>query len=523
MNECKVLIVDDEVLTRQGIKYYLSGEQEGFRIVGEASNGEEALALIETTRPHIVLTDIVMPVMDGEELTRAIKAKYPDIEVIVLSSFGEFDYVRSTFQSGVADYILKPKLEAKELHRVLRAAAAKIPSLRSTQVSVEGRLSVEQILEKFAAGYDADYDMELILKEFPYDTFCLLGIELRRFPVTATSGATPTVLWPPLIRIIEDELAKNLPQAAYCYFAVDQNRSAFLLNVSAHSLPELKRVVEIVASSATVTTTDVVLALSEPFANFADTGKVCKEELLKLLQCRFYFPHKHLMVRSEMPQPAPQAVKFDLNRFTEQLRWSQFTTAFDGLKAHVVSLTDNYWMDVFEYKSFLSNSIFNITVLLGNMGYHIQELEQAKYVFFNRIDKAQSAQEAADRLEDFIEKAMECIHSSPNRTSSTNMKMILEYIDQHYAEPLNLKELARQFHFNPTYLSSYFTANNKEGFAEYLNKIRIAKASELLRMDATPISEISGKVGYSDHSYFCKVFKKMMGLSPSGYRRQYMK
>jgi two-component system response regulator YesN len=68
-------------------------------------------------------------------------------------------------------------------------------------------------------------------------------------------------------------------------------------------------------------------------------------------------------------------------------------------------------------------------------------------------------------------------------------------------------------------LSSYFTSHNKEGFSEYLNKIRVEKAADLLKQDFASISEISGKVGYSDHSYFTKVFKKLTGISPSQYKK----
>ncbi|MFK4997272.1 response regulator [Bacillus sp. N9] len=116
----KVLIVDDEQLIRQGIKHYVNWEQEGFQIVGEAANGKEALEIIKQTDPHIVITDIVMPVIDGEELTRIIKKDYPHIQVIILSSYSDFDYVRSTFQSGVSDYILKPKLNGPELLTALK-------------------------------------------------------------------------------------------------------------------------------------------------------------------------------------------------------------------------------------------------------------------------------------------------------------------------------------------------------------------------------------------------------------------
>ncbi|MNZ83630.1 Arabinose operon regulatory protein [compost metagenome] len=100
------------------------------------------------------------------------------------------------------------------------------------------------------------------------------------------------------------------------------------------------------------------------------------------------------------------------------------------------------------------------------------------------------------------------------------MMMLLDYVKEHYAEPLSLTEVAKHFHFNPSYLSSYFSTHNKEGFSEYLNRIRVEKAAELLAADTMSISAISGMVGYSDHSYFTKVFKKLTGLSPSDYRKK---
>lgn len=79
--------------------------------------------------------------------------------------------------------------------------------------------------------------------------------------------------------------------------------------------------------------------------------------------------------------------------------------------------------------------------------------------------------------------------------------------------------LADKFHFNYYYLSSYFTAHNKEGFSEYLNKIRINKAIQILKNSDVSISEVSYMVGYSDNSYFCKVFKKYTDYTPSRYKK----
>ena len=128
-NLCKILIVDDEYLLRQGIKHLVDWRKEGFEIVGEASNGKEALDLIEMLKPHIVISDIVMPVMDGIDLAKIMKSKYPEVQIVILSGYGDFDYVKSTFKVGVNDYILKPKLNPEELLLLLKNIASNIPNL----------------------------------------------------------------------------------------------------------------------------------------------------------------------------------------------------------------------------------------------------------------------------------------------------------------------------------------------------------------------------------------------------------
>lgn len=166
----KIMIVDDEMLVRQGIKHLLDWEQEGYRIVGEASNGLEALNLMDEVSPHVILTDIVMPVMGGEKLVKVVKEKYPRIEIIVLSSFSEFDYVRSTFQSGVADYILKPKLEADYLLSILNKVTAKMVAMKpdADPRADQGEAQILQAIEKLMTGYESALDPMLLHSRFPF-------------------------------------------------------------------------------------------------------------------------------------------------------------------------------------------------------------------------------------------------------------------------------------------------------------------------------------------------------------------
>ncbi|BBI35734.1 response regulator [Cohnella abietis] len=110
-----LLVVEDETLIRLGMKVMLDWTEIGVQIVGDAANGKEAMQLIESQRIDIVITDIRMPVMDGIELIRMCKEKYPHIRFIILSSYDDFQYAREAIQLGVADYILKPTMNVEEI------------------------------------------------------------------------------------------------------------------------------------------------------------------------------------------------------------------------------------------------------------------------------------------------------------------------------------------------------------------------------------------------------------------------
>ena len=149
---CKILIVEDEFLLRQGIKNLVHWEQEGFQVVGETNNGKEALQLIESLHPHLVITDIVMPIMDGIELTGIIQERYPEIKVVVLSSYSDFEYIKSAMKNGAEDYLLKPTMNPDSLLKAVQSAAAKL-NLAAFQ---KQQTIPEQMVQKWISGFAAD-------------------------------------------------------------------------------------------------------------------------------------------------------------------------------------------------------------------------------------------------------------------------------------------------------------------------------------------------------------------------------
>ncbi|MFT4416810.1 response regulator transcription factor [Fredinandcohnia humi] len=503
---CRILIVDDEILIRQGIKYYLDWEEEGFQIVGEASNGKEALELIEKSNPHIVITDIVMPIMDGEELTKEIKANYPDIEVIILSSFGEYDYVRSTFQSGVVDYILKPKLDAHGLLTVLKRAQDKIPLHKGTEKKTDLTISISHSIEKVIKGYEVDVDTALILSAFPYNSFYLVAIDINGVTGDVTS----------IEKIFAD---LKMDSTVTYHYHLEQNLELAILHFNEGHEQEVSNWVSQIAK----TIPQVAFVISNSFSSFKEVGIVFKEEIRTLLQYRFYFPEKTFVQKSDLPMEPPYCDGFNLDRFTEDFTHERFDSALTYVREYANTYSTCYTIDVAEFKSFFGNIIFNISILLGNMEYDAKELEGVKYESLQLIEEAKTATEVVEQLNKFIEEFNKIIALKRNQSGNTNMKMLLEYIQNHYTEPLTLTGVANHFHFNPSYLSNYFSVHNNEGFIEYLNKIRIEEATKLLVQSEIPISEIGPMVGYSDHSYFSKMFKKIKGMSPSQYRRNTMR
>ena len=141
MSGIKVFLVEDEMIIRNGVKRSIDWEKEGYEFVGEASDGELAYPLILKEKPDIMITDIRMPFMDGMELSRLVKAELPNIKILILSGYDEFQYAKEAIKIGVTDYLLKPISSAKLLE-----ALEKLGMQRQVTLSVKSFLILPEIL-----------------------------------------------------------------------------------------------------------------------------------------------------------------------------------------------------------------------------------------------------------------------------------------------------------------------------------------------------------------------------------------
>ena len=126
-NPIRVLIADDHSVVRSGLGAFIHVFKD-LELVGEARNGQQALELCGSLKPDVILMDLVMPVLDGIAAIQAIKAKYPKVQILALTSFQDEKHVQEALQAGAVGYLMKD-LSAEDLARAIRAARAGKPTL----------------------------------------------------------------------------------------------------------------------------------------------------------------------------------------------------------------------------------------------------------------------------------------------------------------------------------------------------------------------------------------------------------
>ncbi|MFP4978958.1 response regulator [Paenibacillus sp. CN-4] len=237
MTNIKLLIVDDDMWIREGLRRNIPWERAGITVTGAAADGEEALRLMESQRPDLVLTDIQMPFLDGLQLAERINAEYPGTKVVFLTGYDDFAYAKQALRLQAADYILK-----YEDYEVILKAAEKAGSelLAEKREAEKARKSQTLILNKFwselldgcASPEWAQREMELlgIAAPNPYYRVAVIQPDDNRRYARPGDGDNAELLLFSIHNICAELRSEAYP---YRYSAVYNNRVNLLFNLAA--------------------------------------------------------------------------------------------------------------------------------------------------------------------------------------------------------------------------------------------------------------------------------------------------
>jgi two-component system response regulator YesN len=520
----KILVVDDERLLRQGLIHLTNWTEHGYIITGEAANGVEALQFIKTSRPDIVITDIVMPVMNGIDLIKKLRESGDNLPVIIVSSYSEFQYVREALQLGAVDYLLKQEIDPGSLLQVIEKARSQAEQNRNAS---NIPLPDEEYLEQFFLSLltsDAmdkatffanlakhgfalhDEDLQLILF-CPEQPPAWPDWKSNRLPATLKKvimecfqpGLTPFIFFSNervIILLLNTSIANDTQVDTACIQAVNQIRSAG--NGS------------------------YVAVLSEAYSGIEQTRNIYLKNL-PVAQFRFYDQSQRLFKsigyhgKIDVPVTDYQQLAALLEKFD-----------FDGLYNYTSdyinsSLIKRRYFDPYNIKKMLVEVFNYLLFYLGELGLEMTEVKDNRFQYIKAIENAQSLPELLQSFKNITDMAANIRHKTGLKKYSELVTGVMEYIKANYQAEISLATAASHLHVNKNYLCDLFKQQTGENISDYLIKIRLEKAKEILKTGHQSVSSVGEQVGYPNPSYFVQLFKKHLGMTPLEYRNLYQK
>ncbi len=538
----KLIIADDEHRVCQLIENILPWKEYGVEISGIAHNGKDAFQLIQEIQPDIVITDIRMPGYDGITLIEKGKNINPDISFIIVSGYRDFEYAQSALKFGAEEYLLKPVSKEELEHIVLNVIDKKTRKNEKTRLEADLQKELSQkrgILRSQLAGEIVDRGCRIERTEIPsfqehYSvSFLSTNFQIIIFQIDHSesietienTAAVGTILQK--TELLLSSCLKNHAFEILCthrYFSF-----IYILNVknsTGLSFRDLEHLHE-----------TAVQKISE-YGKWRITlcpGKVVPDiELLSESFNEAEFARRDRILRG--------CGKILEKRLTPPTKEELRNFNIDDLEKRIKKPIDSG--EHLEIKDIFMNSV----VPAGN-SYRIQNpdtvlelFRHSAYICRKQIQKLSVDDASIENLQAETEKILSCAGSMDRLSSqlaelySNSLNSIFslkrvkdyrpiriakEYIENHYAENIDLNTVANEAGFNPAYFSSLFKKETGINFKEYLLQKRIETAKELLVSGNDTIILISERVGYKDVRYFSKIFSKTVGIKPNMYRKTY--
>lgn len=531
----KVLIVDDDNIARTNIKILIDWEKKGYEMCAEAANGEEAIQLINETRPQIVITDMSMPVMDGITLIEYLSRNHPQIKVLVLSGYQEFDYVRKSMKYGAVDYVLKHTLNPQVLLDILKTAKEKLMeelSEQSRKIMLEEQINESKTLlrQKFinqlvqgAIGDRNEIMRKIVDLKLDMDFKSLAVILFEIDEYNSISEKFSSCELNKLISSVENiaaEILKGDVKAVASHlqdgkFVVIISFGNIRSDLYIHNIiiTTISRIKSSIKRYLNIT---ACFSYSKIFNNISDIHKYFREAEV-LLQDRFFKGKDRIIDKSTCTGSYNEYISLEL---------SEEKSIIEALKAQdhkkIEECIDTIFSKVIDNR--LSyNSVQMICAELINIvnrvaretGIDIKRVYSDKDIPYESMKKMETLIEMKEWiLKSYIKLADIIGEIKANSNYSEYTRKAISYIQSNYTKNVSLNEVAEYVGINSSYLSRVFKEDCGMGFVEYLNNIRVGYAKQLIETEGLKLKDVAKRVGFNNYTYFFKVFKDVLNVTP---------
>lgn len=535
-NKIKVAIADDERMVCVVIQKSILWDELNLELVGIAHNGEELLDVIQTQKPHIVITDINMPGFNGLEIIELVKKRNIICKFIVVSGYRQFEYAQKAIRYNVEDYLLKP-IDAQELNNALSKSIMAILSEHGgeeTEIQLKSkkdksnlrRMFLNSILDK---SKELSLDNDLVEEEYgiAFKDGIYQAIQIK---LDLLDGELADV--PDENESIQNKIMSiftNLFEMKCNEILMDGNFERIWIGIyydvrfKDEMNSKFQEFFEYTKNVADLfINLKVTIGIGRRYDTLSEFPKSF-QEADEAINFRIIYGVDQVIYWDRLTLPERRYSENELAKMKSRLICDFEILDIEDFKKYIteiffISKKTCHATEMIELCFFIEKTFFELEHELGT---EIEHEEFFRKVIRRKIKNAITINDLRDSIMQPIMKVMNELFEKIQSQNRKPIREALEYIEQHYMEMIRLEDIADTVNLNPAYFSTVFKKETGENFLDYVHLYRVNIAKDMLRNNNHSVIDIAMSVGYNDAKYFSKVFKKYVGIKPTDYRKIY--
>jgi two-component system response regulator YesN len=527
----RIIIADDEDEVREGIKLKTDWAACGFELVGDFDNGREIFEAMETLQPDVIITDICMPFMDGLQLADHIAQQYRDVKIVFVTGFEDFEYAKQAIKLNVKDYLLKP-INAQEFMNLLLNIKEELDEERKKKEDLNDlRIQLNQSFPLFRERFlDIMITTRMsrveIERKFRYfhlslsgPSYIVLVADIDEFILDSLEDADTES---ELLRFASFNIFKEIfeDQNGGIVFRTRENKIVMLLSGNTEEILTLSQSLTEKAKYNIEKYFKIKLSCGIGRVVFDIEGLAKSyQEALSALDYRFLVGRNKIVSINDLEFGKSS----DSNSYNE---WEKkLLSAMKTGNSVIVSETILEWMED------LKSSMYSIEKCYGLIHkFLISLMNLVETTGFNHSEIFPTdpfsqiiGLKTLDDVQAYLINTCKAIitYLSEKRTDVTKSQMLLAeaYVLDHFGEEeCSINQVCSHIYMSISYFSAQFKQHTGKTFVEYLTRVRLEKAKELLQITQLKTYDIASRVGYEDPQYFSVIFKRNTGITPKEYR-----
>ncbi len=516
----RLLIAEDDSTIRRGLVKIIEEMELPVENIQEAENGQSALALCETFLPHIIITDIRMPLMDGLELIGTIRQEQHSISFVIISGYSDFEYAKKAIQYGVKEYLLKPiekdELKTALLRIILQLDAKSEAERRQLSETKAYTEQIEQyeknLMWDVMTGQNTVSELNLkigMLKNtLPNKSLLVAAGYGDAFQAKDLASILTAAL--PGWKLLLCNTAAYRYHYALLYFDSDSSSwDGFTETLAEHCRKQIES-----GKNGKYPKHILALTLAAEQKQIPEACTTCRA----LLDSRLV-SHIAEGVLTLSEQHTALTME-DATFLTHPIRNAMDTNDYLSIERIIKDYFNNLLTDINCTAEVLIRQakIIELSVLAytaEQYRYHEKQLNQLQTIEF-LLSASQTAKDFVDAVVSRITTIAK--NHRPSDTISP-VEQVLLYVNRHFAKDITLVYAANLANMNTNYFSTLFKKKTGLSFIAYLQLVRIQHSKELLRDPTLKVYEIAERIGFQNEKYFMKVFKAVAGKTPSEYKQ----